>query len=291
MYIILGATGHIGAVLTQLLVQEGQQVTGITSNNKNVARIEKMGAAAAVADVCNTDQLAAVFKKGKRLYLLNPPAPPDTDTSAKEQEQVDSIIAAIRQANFEKIVAESTYGAQPGNQLGDLDVLYKMELAVKAIHPHTDIIRGAYYMSNWDFSRESAEKEGKIYSLYPPDFALPMVAPKDIAAIAAKKLQSPPAGHTLTNIEGPKTYAPADVAAAFAKALHKHVEVVEIKRPEWISYLQQAGFSEPAAQSMANMTALTLDNHEQPAAPERGATSLEKYILELVQKRSYLGAS
>lgn len=286
MYIILGATGHIGSALTKRLVEQGQEVTGITSNKNNVAVIEKMGAKAAVADVQDSEALTKIFKKGKRLYLLNPPAPIDADTSVQEQKQVDSIIKAISNVAFEKILAESTYGAQPGNQLGDLDVLYKMEQAVTAIQPRTSVIRGAYYMSNWDGLLTTASKEGKIYSLFPADFKLPMVAPADIAKLAAELLQAPAEENQLTYIEGPRLYSPGDVANAYAQVLQKPVEVVNIKKDKWMEYLQKLGFSKKAAESMFNMTAITLDQKPKlPSSPRRGATTLDQYIHHYVNSQ------
>jgi uncharacterized protein YbjT (DUF2867 family) len=288
MYIILGATGHIGSVLTRLLVEQGQKVTGITSSKKHVATIESMGATAAVANVQDTTQLTEIFKKGKRLYLLNPPAPIDTDTPAEEQKNINSIIEAVKQASFEKIVAESTYGAQPGDQLGDLDVLYRMEHAVTAVHANTTIIRGAYYMSNWDMSLPTAMEKGKIYSFYPRDFSLPMVAPADIAGLVARLLQAPAESNSLHYIEGPHEYTPGDVAEAFARALQKPIEVVVIERSQWQDELEKLGFSKKAAASMVNMTALTLEGPERPEFPQRGTTTLDQYIRNLVlhQRRS-----
>lgn len=278
MYIILGATGHIGSVLIKQLVKDGAAVTGVTSNSAHIPQIEAAGAKAAVADVRNTEQLISIFKTGKRLYLLNPSAPIDTDTHKSEEESIDSIVKAIGEVSFEKIVAESTYGAQPGEMLGDLDVLYNMEQKVKAIHGSTTIIRGAYYFSNWDHMKDAAKEEGLIYSLYPEDFVLPMVAPADIAHLAAKLLQAPTQDNPLVYIEGPRRYSPADVARAFGNILGKPVKVSVVEESNWMDYLMKAGFSEPAALSMANMTSVTLHNKQQPEDSHKGSTTLEAYL-------------
>lgn len=284
MYIILGATGHIGSVLVKQLVEAGASVTGVTSNSKHQQKIEDAGAKAAVADVHDAAQLASIFRQGKRLYLLNPPAPIDTDTHKEEETTVDSIVQAISNASFEKIVAESTYGAQPGKMLGDLDVLYNMEQKVKAINANTSIIRGAYYFSNWDSMLNSATQDGQIFSLYPEDFTLPMVAPADIAMQASKLLQAPAQENQLVYLEGPRRYSPADVAAAFGNALQKEVKVTVIEESNWMNFLIEAGFSESAAISMANMTRATLLNKQEPDNYEKGATTLENYIRDLIRK-------
>ncbi|MGX9115292.1 hypothetical protein ACWTU6_01150 [Mesorhizobium sp. BHbsci] len=49
-----------------------------------------------------------------------------------------------------KIVAQSTYGARPGDRCGDLNILYELEQQLRGQPIPASIIRAAYYMSNWD---------------------------------------------------------------------------------------------------------------------------------------------
>ena len=285
MYIILGATGHIGSSVVKGLVEKGQPVIAVTSNPDHVKQIEKMGATAALADVAKTSTLTELFRKGTRLYLLNPPAPVDRDPSEIENRNIDNIIESIQKASFEKIVGQSTYGAQPGKRLGDLDVLYNMEQKLQEASPGSSIIRGAYYYSNWEMSVRSARNDGKVYSLYPPGFKLPMVAPADIAGLVVDELMSPSADNKLTCMEGPERYSPNDVARAFSEALHKRVQAVAIRQDDWVPFLQKAGFSPRAAESMANMTKATVESAERfPENFERGETTLTEYISQLVKK-------
>jgi uncharacterized protein YbjT (DUF2867 family) len=225
-----------------------------------------------------------LFRKAKRLFLLNPPAAPNTDTVTEERKSLESILAALENSGLEKIVAESTYGAHDGERVGDLGVLYEMEqkLAKTGI-PHS-IIRGAYYMSNWDGFLHTAESENKIYSLYPADFAIPMVAPEDIGAFAAELLTEPIEKTGLYHVEGPAEYTPADVADAFSKALGKTIETVVISRTEWITFLINAGFSQKAAEAMTAMTDVTLKGeYKVTDTPVRGKTSITAYIERLVK--------
>lgn len=286
MHIILGASGHIGSALAQTLLKQHEAVLAVLHDEKKAADWQQKGAATAVVDVRDTEALRQVFRQGKRLFLLNPPASPTTDTVTEERNTLVSILAALPDSGLEKIVAESTYGAQPGEQLGDLAVLYEMEQALQAQPIPVSIIRAAYYMSNWDTALETARKEGIVHTLYPVDFQLPMVAPADIAQVAARLLTAPVASNGLHYVEGPATYSSVDVAAAFAAALHQPVQAQETPRANWPQALKQMGFSDKAAESFANMTAATLEA-KQPLVenPERGHTTLQQYIQELVQKQ------
>ena len=284
MYIILGATGHVGSALAQSLLTQGKSVTVITRDVRKKEEWQKKGAIVAIADVHDADQLRTVFQQGKRLFVLNPPAPITTDTAREERKSVASILAALTDSGIEKIVCQSTYGAQPGGQLGDLGVLYELEQGLKKISIPTTIVRGAYYMSNWDMSLATVQQAGQVHTLFPPDFKLPMVAPQDLGAVGASLLQEPVEESGLHHVEGPELYSPADVAAAFADVLGKNVEVVETQSNAWVSTLEQTGFSQAAARSMAAMTKVTLEQpYELPDVPVRGATTLHDYISALVE--------
>ncbi|MCF0053575.1 NmrA family NAD(P)-binding protein [Dyadobacter sp. LJ53] len=284
MYIILGATGHVGSAVAETLLTKGERVTVVTRDPAKSDQWKQKGAEVAVADVHDVKRLRQVFQTGKRLFLLNPPASPDTDTVAEEKRSLTSIMAAVEGSDFEKIVAQSTYGAHDGEGVGDLGVLYEMEQKLSESRIPFSVVRGAYYMSNWDWFLQTAEKEGKIYSLYPADFKLPMIAPQDLGQFAAQLLTEAVERTGLYYVEGPETYAPADVANAFAETLGKPVETVVIPRTEWIPYLRNSGFSQKAAEAMAAMTDVTFEEKfEVSDSPFRGDITLRDYVAALVR--------
>jgi uncharacterized protein YbjT (DUF2867 family) len=284
MHIIIGATGHIGSAVAETLLNKGEKVLVITRSEEKGEKWKQKGAEVACVDVNDTEALHEVFKRGKRLFLLNPPAPPDTDTFKEEQRSLRSILTALENTHIEKVVAESTYGAHPGEGVGDLNVLYDMEQGLKRLDIPTSIIRGAYYMSNWDMQLELAKKTGMVRTLYPVGFKLPMAAPEDIGVFAAKLMMEPVTKTGLHYVEGPEPYSSAEVAEAFSEVLNKRVEAVETPESQWIPTLERMGFSRKAAQSMANMTKFTLElNYEMADKPYRGKTSLVKYFKKLIK--------
>lgn len=281
MYIILGATGHIGSVVAESLIKQNKKVTVVLHNADKEKEWQQKGATTAVVDVNDSDALAKIFNTGTSAFILNPPAPISSDMVATEKKSVASILKAIQNSNLEKVVAESTYGAQPGDGIGDLGVLYELEQGLSALSISTTIIRGAYYMSNWDAALQTAIKEGIVHTLYPPDFKLPMVAPSDIGELAAQLLLQSN-NKDLYNAEGPKEYSSSDVATAFSKALNKEVIAIQTPPEKWNEALHQLGFSKPAAQSMIAMTKLTLENAARPSNSYKGKTTLQQYISALV---------
>lgn len=202
MHIILGGNGHIGSVLAETLLLQGEPVTIVSRDSSSESKWRKLGAQVAVADAHDASRLEEVFARGKRLFLLNPPAAPASDTDVEERKSVASILAAVKNSGLEKVVAQSTYGAQPGQRIADLGVLYELEQGLSNLPVPSSIIRAAYYMSNWDFSLQSAQQEGIVYTFFEPDFVLPMVAPQDIGRFAARLMTEPVENTELHNFKG-----------------------------------------------------------------------------------------
>ena len=282
MYVILGATGHVGSAAADALVRARKPVIVVSRDEQKAASWRSRGTDAAVLDVTDVDALRSVLKRGRRAFLLNPPASPSTNTDEAERHTFMSIVRALEGSDLEKVVVESTYGAQPGDRIGDLSVLFEFEQALSRQPIPVTILRAAYYMSNWDASLDAA-KQGILSTMYPADLAIPMVAPSDLGVAAARLLQEDANQTGIHYVEGPARYSSNDVAAAFGKALGRHVATTVVPREEWEAAYRSLGFSQAAAFAYARMTAATVDGtFDLPAEPERGSTSLEAYIAALV---------
>lgn len=285
MFIIMGATGHVGSAVAETLLRENHPVTVVTRDAEKAERFRPLGAEIAVADLHDVETMRSVFRVGKRLFLLNPPAAPQTDTDAVEKETVRHLLAAVDGSGLEKIVAESTYGAQPGAHLGDLNTLHEMEEGLRAQPIPHSIIRAAFYFSNWDSMLEPARKDGILPTMYPADLKMPMVAPADLGAVAAGLLLQPVDQQGVHYVEGPERYSPADVASAFGKAIGAAVKPVVTPRAQWEQAYRDLGFSQAAARSYKRMTDITVDGaYEQPVTPLHGSIRLQAYVDDLVRQ-------
>ncbi len=259
----------------------------MTRDAEKAKDLEAQGATIAVADVHDSDALRSVLQMGKRLFLLNPPADPAGDTDTEEHNTISALLAALEGSDLEKIVGQSTYGAQPGEEIGDLGTLYALEEGLKSQLIPASIIRAAYYMTNWDAMVGSAQEEGVIHTMFPAELKIPMVAPDDMGRAAADLLTSPVERTDTYYVEGPERYSADDVAAAFSKALSKEVRAEVVPREGWEASFKNLGFSDKAARSYAGMIGVSVDGgFDLPTAPIRGLVTLQSYIDRLVAAAS-----
>ncbi|KGB55739.1 NmrA family protein [Sphingopyxis sp. LC81] len=279
MYVIMGGTGHVGSATAKALLARGEQVTIVTRNADHAPEWEASGANIAEADVEDVASLRAALRRGRRAFLLNPPADTTTNTDRVERHTVANILAALDGSGLEKIVAESTGGAQPGRYIGDLNVLWELEEGLHRQPIPAAINRAGYYMSNWDGFLASARDTGKLPTMFPADLAIPMVAPQDLGELAAARLVSPLDDVGIRYAEGPRRYTSSEVATAFAAALGRPVELDVVPRERWEEAFREFGFSDAAAVSYARMTAASLDEgFDMPEDAWRGSVALADYI-------------
>ncbi len=276
MDLVLGASGHVSGTVARRLLEQGRAVTVVVHCPEQAAEWSARGASVAVLDVHDTPALTAAFCKARRAFLLNPPASPSLDVDHEERRTVHSILRAVQGASLEKIVVQSTCGAQDNPHCGDLGSLYAFEQGARETGVPLCIVRAAYFMSNWFGALSTAQQSGVFSSLLPKDFKAPMVAPQDVGELAARLLVAPVEETGVYNIEGPEPYTPEDVATALGAVLGRHVTVDEIPRPEWPEFYRRNGFCPEAARSYATMTGIFVDGrYDRPSTPLRGATDLQ----------------
>lgn len=244
MDVILGGTGHVGRVVAETLLAAGHEVTVVSRRGARSTLARSFSTVA--LDVTDTSALQAVFQK------------------------------ALQGIHLEKLVVQSTYGAQRGEHCGDLGVLYELEQGAFRLDVPVCIVRAAYYMSNWAGLLKEVKVTGVMKTLLPSAQAFPMVAPEDVGHFAGQMLLSNEGQDGIYNIEGPKAYTPTEVADVFTNLLGRSVQAQSVPQDEWYATYLANGFSAEAARSYATMTGLFVHQHyELPIDPHRGPTDLE----------------
>lgn len=284
MYVVSGATGHTGSVVAKTLLEKKLPVRVIVRSQEKGAAFEKLGAAAAVADLQNADALTEALQGGKVLYLMNPPAYQAEDQFAELEKNIESYRAAIENSALEKIVVLSSIGAHLPSGTGNILTAYRLEQAFGNLDIPVTFIRAGSFMENWNAVLDAAKTQGVLPSFYQPlDRKVPQVAAADIGRVAASAMQEKTTGVEVIELAGFWT-SPAETAEAFGVVLGKEVKAVPVPREQWTDILRNHN-SPKNAESLAEMFAgynaghIRFETENQVA----GKITIEDYAREALQ--------
>ena len=211
-FIVTGSLGHISQPLVAELVQKGHTVTVISSKPEKQAAIEAMGARAAIGSLEDTDFLVATFTGADAVYAMVPPSYTEPDMVAYYRRIGSKYIQAIQQSGIKRVVYLSSYGAHLDKGTGLILGSYYTERMLNEL-PDVAIthLRPGYFYYNLNNFVSMIKEQGFIGTNYGGDDRLVMVAPGDIAAVAAEELEmASPIGNRVRYI------ASADLTASEA---------------------------------------------------------------------------
>jgi uncharacterized protein YbjT (DUF2867 family) len=184
-YVILGASGNTGSIITNFLLWKGEKVRVVGRDAGRLQRFVRKGAEAFSADVSDAAALTKAFNGARAGYLMLPPI-----TSREDQErESDAIAKAVKESGLRYAVNLSSYGAHVPEGTGPVTGLYSSEQKLNAISGLNVLhLRAAYFMENNLAAIGMIRGMGMFGHALLPDLKLPMIATRDICAYAAQRL-------------------------------------------------------------------------------------------------------
>jgi len=82
MYTVLGATGHIGSVITKVLLEKGEKVRVVGRQGGKLQQFVSKGAESLVADVLDAEALRRALDGTRAAFLMIPPGITSPGTAA-----------------------------------------------------------------------------------------------------------------------------------------------------------------------------------------------------------------
>ena len=253
---VTGATGHIGSGIVERLLNGGHRVRGIMRNKEKFAPLEAKGAESRVGDLSDKSFLTEAFRGSDAAFLMIPPDPTVPDIRADQRRIAESEIEAIKAAGVTRVVALSSIGGQLASGTGPIAGLHDFEVLLKAV-PNLSlvILRPTYFMENFLYWIPLIKEAGICGETIRPDVQMPLIATRDIAAVAAEYLAEPRfEGVTVRHLLGPRDYTVLEATSILGGAISKpDLQYVQFSRDDYRNGLLQAGFTENVADSYIEM--------------------------------------
>ncbi len=223
MYTVLGATGHIGSVITKTLLERGEKVRVAGRSATRLQPFVQKGAEAFLGDVNDAEALTRAFRDVRAAFLMIPPGMTSQDYRADQERSSEAISSAAKNAGLQYAVNLSSFGAQAPAGTGLILGLHSSELKINAVDKLNVLhLRPAYFFENHLAGIGMIQMMGLLGGAIKGDLKIPMIATRDIGAYAAERLLKLDFnGKETQELLGERDLSMNEVATIIGKALNK----------------------------------------------------------------------
>lgn len=249
MYVLLGSNGQITAQLARRLLGAGHPVRVLGRQASALAPLAQLGAQTAVGDAGDARFLRQAFEGAAGVYTMTPPCYADANMRAAQDRIGTAVAQALREAAVPRVVNLSSVGAELASGTGPIEGLHAQEQRLAGLAGLLHLRPGSF-MENFLAAAPAVAAAGVLPGLEAPDVPIPMVATRDIAAVAARELLNPRHEGVLI-LHAPRHATPQEVAATFGDAIGQPgLAYVQAPEAEVSALLRQQGFSADAAHQL-----------------------------------------
>ena len=189
MYVITGATGNTGKIIASTLLEAGKQVRIISRDPEKAKELTNKGAELFHGSTDDIELLKNAFDGATAVYTMLPMDMQAEDYTSYQMKHANAIAEAMESCKVSYVVALSSQGAHLESDSGIILGLHKMEqLFNKIDRLNTLNLRPCYFMENTLGMVGLIKESGIMGSPIKGNLSMPMIATKDIANYAAKKL-------------------------------------------------------------------------------------------------------
>jgi uncharacterized protein YbjT (DUF2867 family) len=276
MYVVLGASGNTGHVVAKNLLADGRKVRVVGRNAVHLQNLAAEGAEIFVGDATDATALTKAFHKAESAYVMIPPNHTSNDFRGFQERISDAIAAGVQNAGVKNIVSLSSFGADKSNGTGPVVGLHNLEQKLNQISDTNVLhLRAGYFMENSLPQVNVISTLGSAVGPVRPDLKLPMIATRDIGAVAAHALLGLAfRGKQAQELQGPRDLDYTEATTIIGKAIGKP-DLAYIQGPEnqLQAALVQMGMSENMAGLILEMAGALNSGHMRALEPRNASTT------------------
>jgi uncharacterized protein YbjT (DUF2867 family) len=282
IFVVAGATGHVGSVVAGELLAAGHQVRAIVRSVDKAKALAGQGAELLPGELSDASFLTRALRGADGAFLLVPPPPLDAPDVRAFQDRVSHVeAAAVAESGVHHVVLLSSWGAEKPAGTGPIVGLHVLEGALKKTGVLATFVRAGSFTENLLALLPAAKHQGVLPNFFPPEHKVATVATRDIAAVVVRSLLKPPAASEIVYVLGSREYSAVDNAAYLSKKLGKEVKLLNLPVTAASGAMQQAGVGASLAglyQEMYEGAMKGLLGVEAGHRVERGPSTLEEAL-------------
>ncbi|HEY0821008.1 MAG TPA: NAD(P)H-binding protein [Rhizobacter sp.] len=251
MYVLLGSNGQVSAQIARRLRANGHPVRVIGRSAASLAPLARLGAEPAIGEPADAAFLARAFTGATAVFTMIPPCYGEADMQAAQDRIGEAIATALRTAHVARVVNLSSIGAELRQGTGPIEALHRQERRLDAI-AGLDLLhlRPGSFMENLLPAAAAISAAGVLPGMEAPDVPIPMVATRDVAALAARELAEP-RERGVRLLHAPRHLSLQEAASALGAAIGMpELPYVQSAPEDAKAMLRLHGFSASAADQL-----------------------------------------
>ncbi len=256
MITIMGASGHTGRRIAELLLDSGEKVRALGRSKEKLAPLARKGAEIQTGNAADARFLASAFRGADGVFTLIPPDASSTDYRALQDTMGEAIAKAIRESGIGRVVFLSSVGADLPSGTGPIAGLHAQEARLRQLAGvDVLILRPGYFFENFEEMLGLIKHQGINGGAIAAEVELPMVATRDIADAAAKALQEGRfRGVSVRELLGPRDLSHQEATRILGARLgNPDLRYVQFPYEDFVKALVGSGLSEDIANQYAEM--------------------------------------
>lgn len=257
MITVMGATGQVGSQITHLLLDRGHEVRALGRSPDKLADLGAAGAEVRTGDAIDATWLAEAFRGSDAVFAMLPFNPLTADHLAEQAALGEAVVAALRSATVEYVVDLSSLGGEQPTGHGLIASLYAQEQRLQTLTgTNVLVLRPVSFFENFHAAVEVIREHGVNVDSVEADLALPMIATRDVAQVAADALGSRDwTGFVVRELLGQRDLSHSEVTAIIGARLGRpDLRYVQLPYDEMAATLEGAGLSASYARGYVDMT-------------------------------------
>jgi uncharacterized protein YbjT (DUF2867 family) len=282
IFVVAGATGHVGSVVARELLAAGHRVRAIVRSVEKAKALAGQGAEVLAGELSDVSFLTRALRGADGGFLLLPPPANDApDVRALQDRVAHAEAAAVAESGVRHVVLLSSWGAEKPSGTGPIVGLHVLEEALKKTGAISTFLRAGSFTENLLHMLPAAQHQGILPNFFPPEHKLASIATRDIAAAAVRALLAPPAATQVVYVLGTHEYSAVDQAAYLSKKLGKEIMLLNLPVSAASGAIQQGGVGASMADLMQEMyegAMKGLLGVEPGHRVEKGTTTLEQAL-------------
>lgn len=247
---VTGATGHLGALVVDGLIERGTAAGDIVAVVRDAAKAQSLadrGVQVRVADYTDTDALKAALAGVDKLLLVS-----GSDVGRRIA-QHENVIGAAEAAGVSLIAYTSLLKADTsGLSLAPEHLATENRLAESSIP--TVVLRNGWYWENYLGALQQAADTGVLLGAA-GEGKLAAASRADFAAAAVEVLLAADQGGKVYELGGDERLTYAELAAVFTQVSGKPVEYKNVSEDEYKGVLEGAGLPGFVAEMLSSADA------------------------------------